>query len=371
MRIAVVVPTAGPYWEARGRALAAHPRVEACLLAVAARERSYGWESRPSAWRVIAPGLYEDLDWRRAARAVVDTLAAFRPEAVLTMGYSDPLMRHVARWAKARGIISLAAWDTSRADRPRAWWKEEVKRRIVRRLFDGTFATGPGSWAYAREMGFPKERIATGLAVADNAFFARRAAQARADLPRASTERDIEADFFLYVGRFAPEKNLRRLLEAYGRYRAGKPEQCWELVLVGEGEERGALEAMIAEGCLEGVRLGPWAGIEELAVWYGLASCFILPSLREPWGLVVNEAMAAGLPVLVSERCGCVPELVEEGGNGFVFDPLDAEALAGLMSRMATIEPPAREGMGRRSEEIISGYTPETWAESLVELASR
>jgi glycosyltransferase involved in cell wall biosynthesis len=74
---------------------------------------------------------------------------------------------------------------------------------------------------------------------------------------------------------------------------------------------------------------------KELGTYYGLASCFILPSLQEQWGLVVNEAMAAGLPVLVSQTSGCAPDLVQEGVNGFTFDPTNPMQLAELMEKIA------------------------------------
>ena len=79
---------------------------------------------------------------------------------------------------------------------------------------------------------------------------------------------------------------------------------------------------------------------DELPIYYGLAGAFIHASTTEQWGLVVNEAMAAGLPVIVSERCGCAPDLVENGRNGFTFDPYDVDALTHLMLKMALWEFP-------------------------------
>ena len=88
--------------------------------------------------------------------------------------------------------------------------------------------------------------------------------------------------------------------------------------------------------------------------------------MREQWGLVVNEAMAAGLPALVSNRCGCAPDLVEEGRNGFTFDPYDAEELARLMLRVSSMSEDGRAAMGQASREIISRWTPETFATNLM-----
>jgi glycosyltransferase involved in cell wall biosynthesis len=91
----------------------------------------------------------------------------------------------------------------------------------------------------------------------------------------------------------------------------------------------------------------------------------VLPSVSDQWGLVVNEAMAAGLPVLVSSRCGCAPDLVCEGGNGFAFDPENIEALAGRLAQVAGLDQARRAAMGRRSREMIKSFSPEAFAQGL------
>jgi len=103
---------------------------------------------------------------------------------------------------------------------------------------------------------------------------------------------------------------------------------------------------------------------DELPAWYGLAGAFVHASTTEQWGLVVNEAMASGLPVLVSERCGCAPDLVKDGVNGFIFDPYDVERLARLMYRLAHGDVD-RDAMGRASQEIIADWGLERFADGL------
>ncbi|MDX1548697.1 MAG: glycosyltransferase, partial [Rhodothermales bacterium] len=101
-----------------------------------------------------------------------------------------------------------------------------------------------------------------------------------------------------------------------------------------------------------------------LPVYYGRAGGFVHPAHNDQWGLVVNEAMAAGLPVLVSTRAGCAQDLVHDGENGFRFDPADPAALARLLARLAAPETD-RAAMGRRSREIIARWSPERFAEGL------
>src|SRR5206468_3929765 len=118
------------------------------------------------------------------------------------------------------------------------------------------------------------------------------------------------------------EKNLSRLIRAYHLYREQDTVEPWDLVLVGGGPEEISLRRQVNESALKGVWFAGTRQIDDLPIYYALAKCFVLPSVSEPWGLVVNEAMASGLPVLVSDRCGSA-ELVQNGNNGFVFDPLD------------------------------------------------
>jgi glycosyltransferase involved in cell wall biosynthesis len=117
-------------------------------------------------------------------------------------------------------------------------------------------------------------------------------------------------------------------------------------------------------GLADSIHLPGWVTFEDLPAYYGLAGAFVHASTREPWGVVVNEAMAAGLPVIVSNRCGSAAELVREGRNGFAFEPEDMTRLAELLEKIAHQECD-RASMGRASYDIIQGWTPRMYAESL------
>jgi len=102
--------------------------------------------------------------------------------------------------------------------------------------------------------------------------------------------------------------------------------------------------------------------------YYAFAHAFVLPSRREPWGLVVNEALAAGLPVIVSNRCGCAGDLVAHGVNGLVFDANREEELTDFLWRVDRWGLKEREFAGRRSEELVSRYSLRNWAEEVLRL---
>jgi 1,2-diacylglycerol 3-alpha-glucosyltransferase len=122
-------------------------------------------------------------------------------------------------------------------------------------------------------------------------------------------------------------------------------------------------------GIAQNVNFVGWKQIEEMPVFYGLASCLILPSLSEPWGYVVNEAMASGLPILISDKCGCKPELCFRGVNGFDFNPYHenemTEAMLKISSRTSDL---AR--MGQASLDLVRRFTPANYVASLSDCIS-
>jgi len=162
---------------------------------------------------------------------------------------------------------------------------------------------------------------------------------------------------------------LDTLIRAYGRYRTQASDlrlptsELWSLVILGDGPLKAALRALISDLHLEPyVSMPGFKQYDELPVYYGLANAFIHASRVEQWGLVVNEAMASGLPVIVSNRCGCAPELVHDGINGYSFDPDDVAALSRKMMEMTAMSTGERAAFGEQSRRIIAEFAPERFA---------
>ncbi len=245
-------------------------------------------------------------------------------------------------------------------------WGEAVKRRVVG-LFGAALVGGAPHRAYARSLGMSDDAVFYGYDAVDNSHFAGGASAARATAGTWREALGLPERFFLAVSRFVEKKNLIRLLDAYACYRRTTTGSCWSLVVLGDGALRSTIEAQVRGLRLdEHILLGGVKQYDELPIYYGLASAFVHASTTEQWGLVVNEAMASGLPVLVSERCGCVPDLVRDGVNGFTFDPYDVEALAGLMQRVAAMTDEQRHAMGQASQRIIADWGPERFADGLM-----
>jgi len=170
---------------------------------------------------------------------------------------------------------------------------------------------------------------------------------------------------FLYIGRFSPEKNLLFLLKCLKNAQESEALNNWGLILVGGGPQKKEVENFIRDNNIENVFLPGFKQREEIPKYLAISDVFILPSISEPWGLVVNEAMAAGLPVLVSRKCGCYPDLVREGINGFSFDPYNINELSDLIKQILQ-ERFNLSTMGRESLKIIRRYTPKKAAEIIL-----
>lgn len=220
---------------------------------------------------------------------------------------------------------------------------------------------------YANQLGIPYDRVFFGYDVIDNSHFREGVAKTRQMLQECRDRYMLPEKYFLASSRFVPKKNLPRLLEAFACYRSRVGQSAWDLVLLGDGPMAEEIYRAVSKLRLESaVHLPGFIQYEELPVYYGAASAFVHASTVEPWGLVINEAMAAGLPVIASKICGATSELLSEGVNGFAFDPYDVSQLTGLFQRVSA---PGADlaSMGKASQELIEDWGPERFSEGLTE----
>jgi glycosyltransferase involved in cell wall biosynthesis len=362
MRFAILFHRFGPYHIARLNATAKLGDLVGVELSGSGGE--YGWDpvSTDSFRRItVCPeGDTNALPPAERIARIETALNEIDPDALAIAGYSDPGMLIAARWGLNRGKKLILMSDSQYHDEPRRWWKEWIKRRLVS-CFGSGFVAGTTHAEYLHRLGMPRERIFKGYDVVDNDHFSRGAKVARND-PGARMRMGMPERFFLALARFVPKKNLGGLLEAYADYRRHRGTDAWDLVVIGDGPLRKQLEGQIDHlGIAAHVRLTGFIQYDQLPAYYGMASAFVLPSLQDQWGLVVNEAMAAGLPVIVSDVCGCSPDLVRHGENGYTFPPRDLKRLAeqlGLLSSDAD----AGEALGRIGNSMITNWSVEQFA---------
>ncbi len=309
---------------------------------------------------------WREIDSRELARSLHRRLDALSPAIVCINGWSVGGCIASLDWCLRRRVPVVLFSDSSEHDEPRRWWKEAIKRRIVR-LCSAALIAGRSHRRYIEKLGMPAERIFDGYDVVDNAHFEAGSDAARRQDASLRARLGLPANYFIACSRFEAKKNLLGMLDAYAIYRQKAGAGYWPLIILGDGPqcEREALEARRRELGLEhDVRLPGFTTYDELPAYYGLASAFLHLSTIDQWALVVNEAMASGLPVIVSRRCGSAAELVSDGANGFSVEPDDYSGIAEAMAQIAT-DGDRRRAMGRESRRIIAGWGPERFARNL------
>ena len=368
--LAVLFHCLGPYHHAQLQAAGSRCSLTSVELSLV--DRTYPWANVDGARGFRRVTLFQHADampWRagRSAGGSATALTRADPAVVAIPGWSHPAALAALLWCLRRRRPAVMMADSIAVDTTRRWHREAIKRVVVR-LCNAALVAGAPQLDYVHSLGLAEGRVFCGYDAVDNLHFAQGAQSVRANSSVWRRRLGLPARFFLAAGRFIAKKNLIRLLDAYAAYRQRAGADPWHLVLLGDGELRAAVESRIARPDLAGrVMLAGFRQYDELPAWYGLASAFVHASTTEQWGLVVNEAMASGLPVLVSNRCGCAPDLVEDGVNGFTFDPYDVEALAGLMQRVAAMTDERRAAMARAGQRIIAEWGPERFAEGLMQ----
>ena len=359
----------GPYHVARARVLRRTFPGALQLIQLAESEAIRDWRADPGdlAIETAVAGQLEEAAAGAVSDGVERILERLGPAVIAISGYAHPAMRRAASWARRRGAKAILISDSQARDLPRRPWKELIKRAFVSRHFDAAFVSGASAAFYVESLGIPAHAIWRGYDVVDNAHFADGARRARAGGEALRASLGLPPRYMLYVGRFAPEKNLPRLLDAFSRAGRDPGFDGWSLVLVGGGPLEAELRRQAAP---LGARVCfiPFQQAEQLPAYYGLAEALILPSLVEPWGLVVNEGMAAGLPVVVSGQCGCAFELVFPGMNGAIVNEKDPEDLARALAGLAR-DAARRKAFGEQSVRLVATFSLESWAAALTDCA--
>jgi glycosyltransferase involved in cell wall biosynthesis len=259
-------------------------------------------------------------------------------------------------WCLSNRKPSVLLSESKVDDASRYRWREYIKRLIIK-AYKSALVGGQPQKRYLLTLGKSPESIFTGYNVVGNdTFHPGKIRQLASPIPK---------PYFLTVNRFVPKKNLLLLLDAYADYRQIAGENAQDLVLSGDGPLRTLLEQKIQDlGIQDVVHLPGFLQQQELLPYFAHASCFIHTSTQEQWGLVVNEAMSSGLPVIVSNRCGCFEDLVIEGANGFGFDPENPQQLTELMVKMSS-DSIARSAMGQTALQHIQNFSPVQFAQGL------
>ncbi|MFO0745649.1 MAG: glycosyltransferase family 4 protein [Myxococcota bacterium] len=286
---------------------------------------------------------------------------AWKPDAVIVHGYAHATEHLVMAACRAAGVPVLLRGESNLlAQRPRfTRLAKLLGAAALKQVLSGALAIGTLSREYFRHYGIPEERIFVAPYSVDNDFFFARAdaAEARAAAWKAELGIPAEALVVGFAAKLSAVKDCKTLIEAFGR--AAVPGSA--LAIVGDGPLRQELESQAATYPGSCIKFAGFVNQSEMPAAYALADLFALPSVFEPWGLAINEAMTLGRAVVVSDAVGCAPDLVSRD-TGFVFPAGDAQSLAAILTSALGDRERLRR-MGAAGREKIRGWgIPETAA---------
>jgi glycosyltransferase involved in cell wall biosynthesis len=349
-RVVLALHRVGPYHHVRFAAACRH--LDLTVVETRPESQEYPWLAEPASLPYGLLRIHGASDpesdpslasLKRQWKSILQDTAA---EAVVSVGWADRSYQVLLQQAQRRRLPLVMACDSRQRDRPRSAAREWLKRQLLTG-YSSAVVAGSESRAYLRQLGFPPQAIHQPWDVVDNAYFLRLPPQPPPP----------HGPHFLCVSRFVPKKNHATLLSAYARYQADGG--TWGLDLVGFGPLEPQLFA--AADSLphpNRCRIRPFLQLPELALAYRQASALVLASLVDQWGLVVNEAIAAGLPALVSSGCGCAADLIEPGVSGLTFDPADGLQLTRQLHALQRLSPVQRQAMVAAARKRLDDFSP-------------
>ncbi len=357
-----------PYVVERFNELAARDRLRFEAWFSARTEPDRSWEVDEAGWRfrhryVPAPRLS-----RRLPAVPTGLLGKHRPDVLVSL-YDHPSYL-LAQMVSRAGRTRTALWVEATFDRwvRRRPWREAVKRWLFPAV-DGILVPGPDAWAFACRYGARPGSVHTVPQVIDVEHYRGGRARALAGRDRRRAELNLRGVTFMYVGRMWSGKGVGYLLHAFGRLQR-RLDAPVSLLLVGDGVDEHGLRRLSERSGLENVVFAGFRQKAELPAWYALADVFVFPTLGDPYGLVVDEAMACSLPVVSTTEAGELALRVEDGANGYLVPPQDSSALLSRMEVLAR-SPELRARMGERSYAKVRNLTPSLWADAFEHAVQR
>jgi glycosyltransferase involved in cell wall biosynthesis len=321
------------------------------------RESIRSWEVDETEWRFLARYIpaRKLLGW--CERVPTAELRATRPDLLvqeydrshLTAGFL--VGRTLARRTAFRVLPNFDSWSE------RTWWRETGKQ-IVFRAVDAAKVPGEDGRALAERYGLESDRIETVTQTVDVSRFARARERTLASRVSRRAELGLEGCVFIYVGRLWSGKGLEDLISAYESLITERQEIS--LLLLGDGPD----ESRLRERCAHLPRI-VFAGFiqaDEIADYYVLADVMVFPTLGDPHGLVVEEGMSAGLPVISSSAAGDIANRLPDGEAGYIVPPHDPLTLAQRMLAVAS-DQQLRTDMGKRAAELADKRSHQLYAE--------
>lgn len=368
MRLRWVTWWPAPYWRDRFNELSQRPGIDLDVVFLAAAARIHGWKDDPERWNFryrMVSGRSDRSGYFRVRWRIPNPRSIVKgPFDLVVMPYADLRCMAAAWWCTlTKQPYVLFVPNTPYDRRRQSWIKERTKGWLFRHAA-GLFATGSAQRRYALQYHVQPEKV---FVIGNPSARGRPAETAQAGAPVAPGPPDdsVTEIVILYVGRLSAEKGLDTLIRATAMLQ----NLDIRLLLVGSGPEEQGLR-MLADDLGVDARFAGFLRGADLENAYQDADVFVLPSVSEPWGLVVNEAMMYALPVVLSDRVGSAPMLLEPGVNGWTFPAGDAAELARRL-RMLALDQGLRRRMGDASQRLIERESIPAWADAVCAAATR
>ncbi|MEO5564482.1 MAG: glycosyltransferase family 4 protein [Chitinophagaceae bacterium] len=269
-----------------------------------------------------------------------DFCMSLNPDVIMMSSWNYKFYMAIAKKSKRNGSKVISTFDGQ--------WRGTLKQRLgvlsspffLKPAIDNFFVPGDRQANFARKLGYKNPLLGYYSASTDRFK---------------NVKPSLDAKKFLFVGRLVAIKGVEYLINAYKEYRSSVIDP-WELIIVGKGE----LSAICNN--VEGIKVKEFIQPQDLPAVFAEATCFILPSFFEPWGVVIHEAVTSGLSVISSYECGAATAFVRDGQNGYIINT-DQPSLVSAMKKMSAKTQTELEEMSATSRALASLWTTEKWGE--------
>lgn len=287
------------------------------------------------------------------SKAVIQTLEDFKPDVFIGAGWSITAIPQVAKAMRRLNIPTVCAADTPWLGTFRQTARCLLGRRFIHSCYDAIMIPGATGMPFAKLCGYNGQHIWYNMNTGDSLLFSRNTGQ-RLEVAR---KEQVWPNQFVFVGRLVEEKNVRGLISAYELYRKSVINP-WPLVVIGDGPLRDLVKNV------EKIEWKGWLEASEISDILSKSGCFILPSIYEPWGVVVHEACCSGLPLILSINTGAGADLLRDGFNGRYVDPNSPDHIASMMQWVANHG--KQWELGYNSYLLSNQFSPSLWSKNII-----
>lgn len=361
--ILVALHRVGPYHHARFLAAAEYLKAPLIILQTRPNSQEYPWDISLCDLPYTLISLKsskkypeEDPPPDQLNSQLFEILQRYKPQIIFTVGWADRSYLNLYQLCLTKNIPIGLISDSRADDMPRNPIKEYIKS-VILSGYSSAIVAGSQSRLYLRSLGFDDDLIFQPWDVVDNKAFISSST---------SNHKNVSPSLrpFLCVGRFIEEKNYPLLLESYALYQSLGGSRS--LLIVGSGPLEHTVESLISTlPDPSAVTVMPFVQMSQLLDIYRNSHSLILASLKDTWGLVVNEAIASGIPVLVSNKCGCVPDLVENRVTGYTFPVGKPSALSECLFEVEALDSKSKQTMIEKAKLRLNDFSPQSFAHGL------